>query len=54
MVIYLEQKKIHFDLRFILTYNIHLGDFFQQIMEDGMITVDLTGHFEGRRHGREG
>ena len=24
MVIYLEQKKIHFDLRFILTYNIYI------------------------------
>ena len=24
MVINLEQKKIHFDLRFILTYNIHV------------------------------
>ena len=23
MVVYLEQKKIHFDLRFILTYNIY-------------------------------
>ena len=25
MVIYLEQKKIHFDLRFILSYNVYKG-----------------------------
>ena len=27
MVINLEQKKIHFDLRFILTYNVYINQF---------------------------
>ena len=27
MVINLEQKRVHFDLRFILTYNIHMSSY---------------------------
>ena len=45
MVINLEQKKVHFDLRFILTYNIYMCVYLQ--------CVDYVPFFLGKVQGQE-